>query len=333
MVLEQLDRRLQGRAGGPGPTADACINALSAELEARFGKRLRRAEPLSQHALLGVGGPADLWLTVNTLDELVEAIGLARRYACPALLMGSGANLLVSDQGVRGLVIQNRCHAVEFDQQDEPRAIAQSGTNLAALARQAARRGLSGLEWAIGVPGTVGGAVVNNAGAHGACMADSVLRAELLTPAGARVWQPVEWFGYGYRSSRLKEQPPRAAETHVVLQVELRFCRKPPVEIEQYMVQINATRKSSQPGGASIGSMFKNPPGDYAGRLIESAGLKGHQIGGARISEVHANFFINTGSARAADFVALIQLARDTVRAQTGVNLEPEIQYAGDWSE
>jgi UDP-N-acetylmuramate dehydrogenase len=238
----------------------------------------------------------------------------------------------VSDKGIRGLVLHNRCQAVTFDTQDAPRVLAQSGAKLASLARRAASQGLGGLEWAVGVPGTLGGAVVNNAGAHGASMADSLVRAELLTPAGVREWQPAEWFEYDYRSSRLKAQPATAGGAHVVLQAELRLGRRSPAEIKEQMAHNAAQRRSNQPGGLSIGSMFKNPRGDYAGRLIEAAGLKGRQIGGARVSDVHANFFINTGGARAADFIALIELARDAVKTRFGVELELEIQLAGDWS-
>ena len=307
------------------------VLALEAELGAIMGDRVRRHEPMAQHTPLRVGGPADLWVTVVTLDELITAVQLARRHRCPVLLIGSGANLLVSDKGVRGLVIQNRCEGTTFILHDRPRALVLSGTHLAPLARMAMRHGLSGLEWAIGVPGTLGGALVNNAGAFGGCIADRLVRAELLTPSGERVWQPTEWFEYGYRSSRLKGATAGSEGAYIVLQAELCFDRASPLEIEDRMNHFNAQRKRTQPSGASLGSVFKNPPGDYAGRLIEAAGLKGRQIGGARISEHHANFFLNIGQACAGDFVALIELARETVRARFGVEMELEIQQAGEW--
>jgi UDP-N-acetylmuramate--alanine ligase len=302
-------------------------------LHAQFGDRVCRDEPMARHALLGVGGPADVWLIVNTIEELVEAVALAREHGCPLLLMGDGANLLVSDRGVRGLVLQNRCKGVEFSDEDPSRVIVQSGTHLASLSRQASHRDLSGLEWAVGVPGTVGAAIVNNAGAYGACMADCLVRAEVLTPENRRAWQPASWFDFGYRSSRLKTHLPDRGNAYVVLQAELRLRRGQQVEIKRQMAYFNARRKSSQPGSPSIGSMFKNPPGDYAGRLIEAAGLKGVQIGGAQISDVHANFFINRRSARAADFADLIDLALKAVRDTSGVDLELEIQKVGDWGE
>lgn len=321
------------------------LDALTGALRARFGRRLRLNESLAAHTTLRVGGPADLWLAVSARDELIEAVTLARQYAVPILLLGSGANMLVSDPGVRGLVLQNRCQKVTFprggstgETSDPPHVIVESGVILPSLAHRLARRGLSGLEWAVGVPGTIGGAVVNNAGAYGSSIADCLVRAELLTPArlaedtGRLEWRPVNWFEYEYRSSRLKR--PGAGESQeqfVVLQAELVLSRKSPAEIENQMAAYNERRRATQPPGASIGSMFKNPPGDYAGRLIEAVGLKGTQIGGAQISQVHANFFVNLGQARAADFAALIELARRTVKARFNVELELEIEKIGDW--
>ncbi len=317
------------------------VDILANALRARFGQRLRRDEPLAAHTTLRVGGPADLWLTVTTLDELIEAVTLAWQHHVPVFLLGGGANMLVSDRGVRGLVLQNRCQRVEFDEGDPPHVLVESGVILPSLAHRLARRGLSGLEWAVGVPGTVGGAVVNNAGAYGSSIADCLARAELLTPAehpqgnGRREWRSVNWFEYEYRSSRLKRTGGRGPSAEhpkeVVLQAELVLSRKSPAEIENQMAAYSKRRKATQPPGASIGSMFKNPPGDYAGRLIEAAGLKGTQIGGAQISPVHANFFVNLGDAKAADFVALIELARQTVKARFDVELELEIEKIGDW--
>lgn len=307
------------------------IDALADALRPRFGRRLRPNEPMSSHTTLRVGGPADLWLTVTNLDELSEVAILAREHRVPLFLLGSGANLLVSDRGVQGLVLQNRCQQTNFKKGDPPRVTVESGVILPSLAHRLARRGLSGLEWAVGVPGTIGGAVVNNAGAYGASMADSLVRAELLTPEGERRWYPVNWFEYEYRSSRLKRLGAGGPGYYVVLQAELTLSHKSPVEIENQMVAYNERRKATQPAGASIGSMFKNPPGDYAGHLIDEAGLKGTQIGGAQISSVHANFFVNLGQAKAADFAALIDLAREKVKERFDVELELEIEKVGDW--
>jgi UDP-N-acetylmuramate--alanine ligase len=352
MVLKQAAR------GGAGarPSHASAIRALAQALNTHFGNRLSQDEPLAKHTMLHVGGPADLWLTAETLNELTEAVALARQYAVPVLLLGNGANLLVSDRGVRGLVLHNRCQQVRLSESGDtgatfPKApsfregsvetahiLVESGVILPSLVHRLANLGLSGLEWAVGVPGTVGGAVVNNAGAYGSSMADCLVRAELYSPAsGRREWQPVEWFEYEYRSSRLKralgEGAAATRERHVILQAELALTRKTPAEIEKQLAVYGAHRRASQPPGASIGSMFKNPPGDYAGRLIEAAGLKGSQVGGAQISTLHANFFINRGDAKAADFAALIDLARQHVKARFNIDLELEIQKVGDWAD
>jgi UDP-N-acetylmuramate dehydrogenase len=320
------------------------VDALASALDAHFGQRLRRNERMAAHTTLRVGGPADLWLTVTSLDELIEAAALAWHHQVPAFLLGGGANLLVSDQGVRGLMLQNRCQQVTFpsdgpgDMGAPPYVIVESGMTMPSLARRLAHQGLSGLEWAVSVPGTIGGGVVNNAGAYGRSIADSLVRAELYSQADdRREWQSVNWFEYDYRSSRLKRlatSRARAKKAHyVVLRAELALSRMSPVEIESQMAVYNRRRRASQPTGASIGSMFRNPPDDFAGRLIDAAGLKGRQIGGAQISPVHANFFINTGEATAADFVALIELARRTVKERFDVELELEIQKVGDWGK
>jgi len=317
------------------------IDELANELSNRFGQRLRRDEPMASHTTLRVGGPADLWLTASALDELIEATTLAWGHRVAVYLLGSGANMLVSDRGIRGLVLQNRCQQVTLPQtgdevSDPPHVIVESGVILPSLAHRLAHQGLSGLEWAVGVPGTIGGAVVNNAGAYGSSMADCLVRIELYSPADRRrEWHLVNWFEYEYRSSRLKrlsaERARENGDQFVVLQAELALSRKSPAEMENQMAAYSARRRATQPSGASIGSMFKNPPGDYAGRLIDAAGLKGIQIGGAQISPVHANFFVNRGEARAADFAALIDLARETVKARFDIELELEIERIGDW--
>lgn len=321
------------------PSQPPDVSALSDALHLRFGERRRCVEPLAAHTTLRVGGPADLWLAVIQLDELIEAVALARQHGVPVFLLGSGANLLVSDRGVRGLVVQNRCQRVALprngtpgEASDPPHVTVESGVVLPSLANRLARQGLSGLEWAVGVPGTIGGAVVNNAGSYGASMADCLVRVELYNNAdGQRGWRPAGWFEYEYRSSRLKRLGPGDSKQYMVLQAELALSRKSPAEIEERMADYGQRRRATQPPGATIGSMFKNPPGDYAGRLIEAAGLKGKQIGAAQISPVHANFFVNLGGAKAADFAALIKLARQTVKERFDVELELEIEKVGDW--
>jgi UDP-N-acetylmuramate dehydrogenase len=312
-------------------------------LAATFGDRPRRNEPLAVHTTLRLGGPAEVWLAVENITEFVQAVSLARQHNVPVFILGGGANLLISDAGIRGLVVENRSGQVDFPPQvdREPgqtvKLVADSGVALANLARRCAKRGLSGLEWAIGVPGTLGGAVVNNAGAYGRDMAHSLTRAEMLSPGGKRFWQPVEWFEYDYRTSKLKRQPsppPDGVEERagwIVLRAELQMTTAPVAEIETRMREFTARRKASQPPGATIGSMFKNPPGDYAGRLIEAAGLKGHRVGQAQISSIHANFFQNLGGATAAEMLTLIKTAQEAVKDKFGVELTLEIEVIGEF--
>jgi len=295
------------------------LTPLYHALHAQFGKRVRRDEPLARHTTLQLGGPADLYVTVQSAAELAAAVSLAKAHGVPVFLLGGGANLVIAETGIRGLVVANHARKITFAGEI---VRAESGAILPRLSNLCAKHGLSGLEWAVGVPGTLGGAVVNNAGAYGSSIADALIRAELLTAAGTQAWQPANWFEYDYRTSRLKRGKTRA----VVLQAELRLSPAPAAEISARMQAFTARRKSSQPPGATVGSMFKNPPGDYAGRLIEAAGLKGFRVGRAEISPKHANFFVNLGGASADDVITLINTARETVRQKFGVELELEIE-------
>jgi UDP-N-acetylmuramate dehydrogenase len=198
---------------------------------------------------------------------------------------------------------------------------------LSGVARQAALRGMAGMEWAAFIPGSVGGAVYGNAGAHGSDMNASLILAEILHPENGYQEWTVSQMSYQYRSSILKRERGQT----VILAARLRLHNSTPDEVQARMAEFNKHRKQSQPPGASMGSMFKNPPGDYAGRLIEAAGLKGTRIGGAQISTIHANFFINQGSASAADIHGLVQLAKKTVHDQFNVDLELEIELLGEF--
>lgn len=296
------------------------LEALWQDLQARCQGRGRRNELLAGHTTLRLGGPADIWFPAQSAYELSLAVSLARGHYVPFFILGGGANLLIRDMGIRGLVIENRANAVHFE---GSRVIAESGAVTPRLAKQCAQRGLSGLEWAIGIPGTIGGATVNNAGAYGQSMADCLSRAELIDSEGRHDWHSVDWFEYTYRSSKLKQA---GFEKAVVLRVELDLTPAPVAQIEATMRQYNQRRRATQPPGATIGSMFKNPAGDYAGRLIEAAGLKGYRLNQAQISPVHANFFVNLGGAKTDDVISLIELARTQVKARFGVDLELEIE-------
>ena len=259
------------------------------------------------------------------------------------MVIGGGSNILVSDEGVHQLVVLNRARTIEFDESSTiPTVRAESGANFGLLARQAANHGLAGLEWAAGIPGTVGGAVFGNAGAHGGDVSNNLISAGILRikdePGQVRVqreeWS-VEQFQYSYRNSILKrrklEQPEFSGQRSVVLSAEFRLERSSAEAVKSLMEDYASHRRKTQPPGASIGSMFKNPQDDYAGRLIEACGLKGFQRGDAQISPLHANFFVNLGSARASDVFALITLAHDSVLEKFGIDLELEIELLGSF--
>lgn len=299
-----------------------------APLQARFGDALRLDEPLARFTVARLGGPADALLVARSRADLVDAVTLAHDAGIPWLALGGGANVLVADAGVRGLVIVNRAKDVQIA--DDGRVVAAAGTNLSTLGRRCMSRGLAGLEWAVNVPGTVGGAVVNNAGAHGGDMA-ALVREVALLHVGESV-APERWdvarLDYAYRHSALKGM--RGA--YLVLEAVLAL--RPgadPASLDAQADAYVARRKCTQPPGASLGSIFKNPPGDHAGRLLEAAGLKGAAQGGVQISPIHANFIVNLGHGTAAEYRALIERARAEVQARFGVALETEIEFVGAW--
>jgi len=281
---------------------------------------------LAPYTSARIGGPADVLVTVRNADELAQAAQVCWQHDVPLTLIGSGSNILVSDKGARGVVILNKARAVEFRQGAEPVVWAESGAVFSNLAHRAAAKEFTGLEGAATIPGTVGGAVYGNAGAFGSDVAHDLLRAEILDRHG-RSWWPVEKFEYGYRASALK----RSHESVIILAAEFGLKNGVGEMIQATIEQFTARRKATQPPGASMGSMFKNPPGDYAGRLIESAGLKGARIGNAEISPLHGNFFINHANTKAEDIRALIQLVQKTVKEKQGVELELEVELIGEW--
>ncbi|MEW6568134.1 MAG: UDP-N-acetylmuramate dehydrogenase [Chloroflexota bacterium] len=308
---------------------------LSAEqvqaLSEALGPRLQRAVPLASYTAARIGGPADYLIVVRSREDLAAAARLLWQVRAPFRVIGGGSNLLVADAGVREVVMLNQARRVRFAADDEemPWVWAESGAALGSVARRAVERGWSGLEWAATVPGTVGGAVVGNAGAFGGDMAHSLHRAEVVVQGGESETWPVSRLDYAYRDSWLKRNP----GTAVVLSATMALTRSTPEATRARVAEFVAQRQQTQPGGASMGSMFKNPPGDHAGRLIEAAGLKGLRQGGAQISIRHANFFINLGGATAADVWALIETARNKVAQEFGVNMELEVERIGDWPE
>lgn len=291
-------------------------------------EQVQMAVPLARYTAARLGGEADVLVTVRSADQLAGVMEVIWESGVPYTILGGGSNILVSDAGFRGVVILNRAGANRFMPAETPPLIwAESGTNFGLLARQAASKGLSGLEWGAGIPGTLGGAVVGNAGAHDSDMAGNLVLAEILHRNQGKENWPVDKLEYAYRTSWFKRHPGQA----VVLSATLQMSVTDSHEIQARMEAFMDHRRRTQPPGASMGSMFKNPPGDYAGRLIEAAGLKSVRVGEAGISPLHANFFINYGGASAADVMTLIDLARQTVYDQSGIWLELEVELVGEW--
>lgn len=298
-----------------------------------YNDRLQANAPLSRHTTARVGGPAELLLTVTSAAELLAAVESAHALDIPYFILGGGSNILVSDEGMSGLVIHNKARKVSF-RPTGSRVVctAETGANLSSLARQCISKGLAGLEWAVSVPGTLGGAIVGNAGAHGSDMNDNFLSATIWNPEkGIRVYHRDD-MEYGYRNSVLKRDQGQGSARRVILSAELQLTPESVDVLAARAEGFTAHRKEKQPGGASTGSMFKNPENFYAGYLIETAGLKGFRVGGAHISEKHANFFINDGDATAEDIRALIAEAWNTVREQFGIEMELEVELVGNWS-
>lgn len=306
-------------------------------LHTAYGARMQENVSLMRYTAARIGGKADVIITVGTSEELAEVTKLCRELAISFIILGSGSNVLVSDAGVRQVVVINHARKIVFNHHQQPTTVwVESGANFGALARKAAAKGLSGLEWAAGIPGTVGGAVYGNAGAQGSDMSKNLVMANILhlrqTNGDCRCeilqeeWS-VERFEYAYRSSIIKRQPGQV----VVLSAQLKLYQSTSDAVQAKMDEYQAMRRDSQPSGASLGSIFKNPPGDYAGRLIEAAGLKGKKLGNVEISQKHANFFINQNNATASDYAGLIRLVQEKVLEKFGVSLELEIELLGDW--
>jgi len=297
-------------------------------LRTLFGNRLQENVPLSGYTAARIGGPADALVLIHSVDELAQSAEELWEMKVPFILLGSGSNVLVSNKGVRGVVIINRARLVKFNSKLEPPTVhAESGATPNDIAQRAERLGLAGIEWAASIPGTLGGAIYGNAGAFDGDIAGNLVSLELVhRQDGRQVW-PVSKMDYEYRSSVLK----REHAPVVILSAELALRHGDSKTIRARMEQISEQRHKNQPQGASMGSMFKNPAGEKAGRLIEQAGLKGKRIGNAEISSQHANFFISNGKTRSEDMKALLELAQKAVQDKFGIQLEPEIEIIGEW--
>ena len=295
-------------------------------LRLHFGDAVQENISLAPYTSARIGGPADILVTVKSADEFAAVMKVIWDYGMPYYILGGGSNVLVSDKGVRGVVVLDRAKEVQFEGGDQPTVKCEAGVIFSNLANRCASKGLAGLEWAATVPGTVGGAVYGNAGAFDGDMSHNLIWADVLTLNG-RVKLSVEQMKYGYRTSVLK----RGEINAIVLSAMLRLKNSTKEEVSVKIDEFSERRKTAQPPGASMGSMFKNPAGDHAGRLIEAASLKGTRIGNAEISTKHGNFFINHGETKAEDVRALIRLTQQTVREKFGVELELEVELAGEW--
>jgi UDP-N-acetylmuramate dehydrogenase len=291
--------------------------------------------PMSLHTTWRIGGPADLLVRAPTPDDLVAAVGWAADEGLPLTVIGGGSNLLVGDGGIRGLVVLSRTPGERAeklvsheDRGDHVLLSAAAQAPLTWVGRYAAERGWGGLDWGVGLPGTIGGATVNNAGAHGTELKDHLERVTVLAPDGAIEEHDLAWLAPRYRHTAIKDSP-RPRPFHV-LSVVFKLPKDDPARLVALADEHAEYRTRTQPTGRCAGSTFTNPPGDYAGRLIEAAGLKGYAVGDVSVSTKHSNFIVNAGKGTAAQVRELIASIQERVRAEHGIALEPEIEEIGE---
>jgi len=303
---------------------------VGTEIQRRLGIRTSRAEPLARFTTMRVGGPADLYAAPVNPFELRGLVRLARGRDVPYTLLGRGSNVVISDAGVRGLVVHVRAQGYEIV---DGRLVADAGLPMAKAATVTADAGLTGLEFGLAIPGNVGGAVWANAGAHDSDVAAILESALVLGQDGTQASLPPAALGLAYRESRFKHGSPEGP-AEVILGATFRLVPDDPAAIRARLAEIRRWRQAHQPlGTPSAGSVFRNPAeGASAGALIDGCGLKGRRIGGAVVSAKHANWILNDGGGSAADVRRLGELVRATVARETGVTLAFEVVFLGDWS-
>ncbi len=315
----------------PGATeAPLDLTALAADIARRVGVKAERGAPLARFTTMRVGGAADLLATAHNAFELRALVRFARSRDLPLTLLGRGSNMVISDRGVRGLVVHVRAEGSRID---GTAYVAEAGVPMARAATETQKAGLTGLEFGLAIPGVVGGAVWANAGAHGSDVKAILESADVVLADGTEARVPAAELGLGYRESRFKHTAP-GEPAEVVVSAHFRLEAASADEIKARLDDIRHWRQAHQPLGIpSAGSTFRNPPeGPSAGALIDGAGLKGLQEGGATVSEKHANFVVNDRGGTAADVRRLVDIVRARVAAAAGVTLEPEIVFAGDWA-
>jgi UDP-N-acetylmuramate dehydrogenase len=284
---------------------------------------VRERELLRKHVSFRIGGPADVLVVPRTVEELRAVAKWLFVEHISFVILGQGSNVVIADGGIRGVVLKIG-KGVDRVTMDGERVLAQAGAGVPHLARDAAMHGLSGLEFAAGIPASVGGAAVMNAGAHGHTMAEIVASVRVVTPEGDQELVPSQ-LGYAYRSSVLQRR------AGVVTEVALHLRKADAAAVRRQTEEWLAHRSATQPiGPPSSGCVFRNPAGDHAGRLIDLAGAKGLQVGGARVSEVHANYIVNTGDATAAEVLAVMRKVEALVAEKFGIRLDPEVKLLGE---
>jgi UDP-N-acetylmuramate dehydrogenase len=294
-----------------------------ADLGALPGVKLLPREPLSKHTYLRVGGPADVLAVPRDEDALVALLAACEAHVWSTFMLGLGSNLLVRDGGIRAVVIRLGA-GFRMVRHEGTSLIAGAAAPLPTVSMYCVENGLAGMEWAAGIPGTVGGGLVMNAGAHDEDMSMWVASARFVRASGERLTRTHDEIVWRYRETDL---PPKAIPVEVTLALQA----TDPDTVRAARAALLAHRNATQPVGVpSCGSTFRNPPGHHAGRLIEAAGLKGHRIGGVEVSTKHANFFLTSPGARAADVLALIHHVQDVVRSRFGVELVPEVKVVGE---
>jgi UDP-N-acetylmuramate dehydrogenase len=313
-----------------GTAASPPFDALATgtEIQRRLGIKTSRDEPLARFTTMRVGGPADLFAVVHNAFELRALVRFARTRGIPHIVLGRGSDLVISDRGIRGLVIQDRAEGSRLDGE---RYIAEAGVPMARAATETQRAGLTGLEFGLAIPGTVGGAVWANAGAHEADIAGVLEAVRVLTADGSEVVLPAAELGLAYRDSRFKH-PAAGGPPELIVEATFRLTPADPETIRARLDDIRRWRQAHQPLGIpSAGSVFRNPTGVSAGRLIDEAGLKGTRIGGAVVSEKHANFIVNDSKGTAADVRRLAEHVQAVIAERSGAELQFEVEIIGDW--
>lgn len=300
------------------------MDGIVTELQALNIGKVKKNESLAQHTTIKIGGPADLLIEPSSVENLNQVMGVIRKHRLKWRAIGRGSNLLVSDKGIEGAVIKLGSGLDHLEINDTEITVG-GGHSLVSLSTLISKKGLSGLEFASGIPGSVGGAVYMNAGAHGSDISNILTKARILFDDGTMEWLSSEEMEFSYRTSVLQKKRPG-----IVVEAVFQLAQGDRPAIVSQMLKNKDYRKETQPWNfPCAGSIFRNPLPNYAGKLIEVAGLKGFSIGGAKISEMHGNFIVNAGNATAGDVLALIEHVKDTIYSLYEIKMETEVEIIG----